>query len=582
MRRSRSQSDAADTAFWRLVSAQGGTDARPFVIGNLPEWIETESNSRPELAKTVSIPVALNGQICGERDIDYFRFSAEAGQVIRCDVAARRLGCPLDPHVVLTDKTGQTATCSQDYIGDDPVIVMRAERAGNYLLRISNLSHRGDASFVYRINLEYGPHIRAVFPAIAPRGTTQTVEFLLSDGTDQPVVLQREIVFPDVPAGPFRWQDPSGDLPTVTLWVAEENVLPERESNGAPEHAQRLDGSSRIIGQFGSRMDNDRFTLQSAEQKSWLLICRAFPRWCSTLPAVHVQDVHGSMLASGRRIPGTDDGICRLEWTAPEDGISRIDLRDLRFAAQGGPEFQYLLEVKEALSEFSLEPTSDHFNLKPGESTKIPVRVRRSGGLNSAIDLKLTGLPAEIEFNGARIEPGRNETELILTASETVAGDSFPVQLVGIAEVNGGSLRRVASCPHAGHDTSGRSLGLTHLDHFHLNVVHRPLFRIFCSEAYQYAHRGSVFPYSMQVERLNGFEGEIFVQIGDRQNRDLDGIQMRTVSVEPGQTELLLPIVLPETMAINVQSQSQLYAQAYARLSEADGQSLSFLVQSEK
>ena len=86
----------------------------------------------------------------------------------------------------------------------------------------------------------------------------------------------------------------------------------------------------------------------------------------------------------------------------------------------------------------------------------------------------------------------------------------------------------------------------------------------------------------MEIERLNGFDGEITIQIGDRQNRDLDGIEMIETVIPAGRSEFFLPIYLPETMHINVQSQSQLYSQAYALFQDVNGNEQSVLVLSEK
>jgi hypothetical protein len=113
-------------------------------------------------------------------------------------------------------------------------------------------------------------------------------------------------------------------------------------------------------------------------------------------------------------------------------------------------------------------------------------------------------------------------------------------------------------------------------------VQHKPLFRLFCEEAYLYAHRGSVFPYPMQAERLNGFDGLIRIQQGDRQNRDMDGVEMFDATIKPGETTTILPIHLPETMAINVQSQTQLYSQAWASFTDSHGKEQAVLVLAEK
>ena len=92
---------------WRTSSARGGTGARPFLVGDLPEFIETESNSTPEAAEAIKLPVTVNGQIAGERDLDYFSFKAQEGDVVTADVAVARLGSTLEPVVEFYDSRGQ-------------------------------------------------------------------------------------------------------------------------------------------------------------------------------------------------------------------------------------------------------------------------------------------------------------------------------------------------------------------------------------------------------------------------------------------------------------------------------------------
>src|SRR5207253_10673374 len=99
--------------------------------------------------------------------------------------------------------------------------------------------------------------------------------------------------------------------------------------------------------------------------------------------------------------------------------------------------------------------------------------------------------------------------------------------------------------------------GLT--EALHLTVQHKPIFRLTCNEAYQYAHRGTVYPYALQVERLNGFDGPITLQICDRQVQDLDGIEVVERVVAPGVKETVALVYLPETMHANAQHHSRPY-----------------------
>ena len=116
---------------------------------------------------------------------------------------------------------------------------------------------------------------------------------------------------------------------------------------------------------------------------------------------------------------------------------------------------------------------------------------------------------------------------------------------------------------HLGHDADGVSCGDATADHVQLTVAHKPVFKLYCSEAYQYAHRGTVHRYLMQVERLDGFDGPIHLEVADRQIKDLDGIEVRQMTVGPGETSFMLPLYLPETMHINKQAHSNVYAQAF-------------------
>ena len=99
-------------ALWRISCAQGGTATRPFLVGDLPEHIERESNSTPSRAEPLKLPVTLNGQIYGERDVDFFRVPLRANDVLVCDVMAGRIGSRLDP--IIPSEGGDSAPRSRE------------------------------------------------------------------------------------------------------------------------------------------------------------------------------------------------------------------------------------------------------------------------------------------------------------------------------------------------------------------------------------------------------------------------------------------------------------------------------------
>lgn len=81
-------------------------------VGNDPEIDEKEPNDSIEQAQVVSVPVTINGHIDGglkagrNPDEEYFRFHAGKDEHLSIDVAAARLGSPLDSVIEVLDPQG--------------------------------------------------------------------------------------------------------------------------------------------------------------------------------------------------------------------------------------------------------------------------------------------------------------------------------------------------------------------------------------------------------------------------------------------------------------------------------------------
>jgi hypothetical protein len=85
----------------------------------------------------------------------------------------------------------------------------------------------------------------------------------------------------------------------------------------------------------------------------------------------------------------------------------------------------------------------------------------------------------------------------------------------------------------------------------------------------------------MEVERMNGFDGTILLEMGERQIMDLDGVEIVNSRFPAGTSQLMLPLYMPETMHINVQPHSNIYAQGYVVFQDKWGQRQSMLQVSE-
>ncbi|MFM8536785.1 MAG: hypothetical protein ACKOES_01750, partial [Planctomycetaceae bacterium] len=94
------------TRWWRVSTSQGVTPSRRFVVGELPEVVEQEIDGTA-IPVPVTLPVTINGRIFPREDVDEWSFHATAGETIRCEVAAARLGSPLDSQREILDAAGR-------------------------------------------------------------------------------------------------------------------------------------------------------------------------------------------------------------------------------------------------------------------------------------------------------------------------------------------------------------------------------------------------------------------------------------------------------------------------------------------
>ncbi|MBI1914595.1 MAG: hypothetical protein HYS12_07635 [Planctomycetes bacterium] len=555
---------------WRLTCGWGGTQPRPFLVGDLPEFIETEPNSDPEHAERLTLPVTVNGQIAGERDVDCYVFTAKAGDVVVCDVLASRIGSPLDPVVEVQGPRGRHVPLQTVRVGNDPVIAFKASTDGDYLLNIAHVGVRGGPEYVYRMTLSTAPYVPFAFPPGGHAGETREVRLFALTGGDELRTWKEKITFPADRLGVFSWRGIPLDVSDAPVVVA--------EGNHSADKALSLTLPVTVSGRFLDAKAEDWFRIPAKKGEAITLVCRPFPAVSAACPVLTLEDAAGHPLA---RASGAEavERECNLEWRVPADGVYRLRVRDLQHGARGGPEFLYRLSLRPARPDFALGLTTDYLNVMQDGKAELDVIVRRTGGFTGAIDLSVTGLPAGVRVEPARIAEHQTQCKLILSAGN-VRPANVALRLTGKADMGGKPCQRVATVQPVG-GPEGVCGGLRN-DTLHLTVQHKPIFRLTCNEAYQYASRGTIYPYLLQVERQGGFDGEIVLQIGDRQVQDLDGIEVRERIVPPGTKQIGALIYLPETMHANVQHHCRPYVQGYAFFTDKWGQKQSMLALCDK
>lgn len=562
---------------WRVSSARGGAGGRPFIVGELPEFIEAESNSVPDRAERIVLPVTINGQIAGERDLDYFRFDASAGDVVSVDVAAARLGSPLDPVVEIQDAQGRRQATEEIRVGSDPVLAFRVLVTGEYRLLVSNLNFHGGPHYVYRISVSAAPYVAFAFPPGGQRGKPSAIELFSLTGVGALNRMMESVNFAAESPPEFTFASATPTANLVYLEATDVTAVREAEPNETIAAATPVLWPMVAYGRLSSGTDEDWYAFTAGKDQAITVECQLFPRGTGSLPVISLCDANGGTLAKASTVELLPKP-CRLEWRAPAGGRYFVRLHDLR---QGGSEAPYHLEIRPTRPDFTIIAAADIANVVQGNRGELELRFDRQGGLTGPIDLTIEGLPEGVRVEPAQILANQEIVKIAFIAiDDTRPGDAL-LKITASAKVGEETISRKLTAAHLGRDVEGVSLGAPTVDHVQLTVRHKQVFRLFCSEAYQYAHRGTIYPYLMEVERMNGFDGEILLELGDRQIMDLDGVQIVNSTFPAGQSQIMLPLYMPETMHINVQPHSNIYAQGYVVFQDKWGQRQSMLQVSE-
>lgn len=131
------------------------------VNANAPDMSCVDGDDSAATAQTISIGIVGLGMICPERDVDYYKFTANAGQPVIVDIDAKMLtpSSALDPMVFLLDGDGRSVINYNDDeqlgVYQDSWLTYTVGRAGTYYLKIKPWDYPGAGSraHVYQLSL---------------------------------------------------------------------------------------------------------------------------------------------------------------------------------------------------------------------------------------------------------------------------------------------------------------------------------------------------------------------------------------------------------------------------------------------
>ncbi len=415
----------------RLVSRLGVSSPRAFTVGKMAEVTRTEpcdsiGKAMPVLANTVCNAVMT------QRSIDYYSFDAKKGQRVVVECAAVGIDSKLTPVVIIADAQGRDLLVNRT----GGVVDFTPEEDGKYLIKVNDLTFQGSNRHFYRL----------VFQEVA---------------ANDPAPLHPATLT----VSSMSW--PPEGIPAYP-------TAEEAEPNNQHAEANKVKLPADLAGSFFPAADVDTFEFDAKKGEEWWVEVASERLGLPTDPFVLVQkvtvtdgkevlsdvaelyDIKSPMKVSSNGYSydgppydaGSPDVLGKVE--IKEDGVYRIQVRDLFGGTRNDPANTYRLLVRKPAPDFALSTWAVHMTLRNGDraafskpvalragaSMVLEVAVVRRDGFDGEIELKMEGLPAGVRSSGLKIPKGKNVGHVIVTADESAKNAVSLAKMFGTATIN--------------------------------------------------------------------------------------------------------------------------------------------------
>jgi hypothetical protein len=480
----------------------GATNTRRFVVGTRAEVNETEGNNVATTPSPLAFETVVIGRMDGGTDLDWFKFTATAGQRLVFDCAGPSIDSRITPTLEIYDAAGRRRlTHARSIRLQDATLVFDAPADGEYLLKLFDYTFRNGNDYFYRLTPRTGPHIAFVLPPSGTPGSTGNYTlygFNLPGGqrTDvklngvalerldttialpaEPTLLDPDAYVPSVAADTdaitFRLDSPQGQSNPVRVFFADAQPVVEQEPNNESAQAQAITFPVEVTGQFATRGDVDYVSF-SAKAGDVLYIEAFGERLDSPAdPVITIDEVTKD--ANGAEVvkrlgaqddvattlyqnvfdTQTDDAVYRLQ--VGSDATYRVSIRDRSWEVLGDPSRVYRLAIRPEQPDLRVVAVPmtqapgqvSPVGLRQGDTFPVNILAFRQDGFIGGIDVTVPELPAGITCAGTTIGPNQITATLVFRAAADAAPAWHQIKLVATARVDNPAAVRAADTARA-------------------------------------------------------------------------------------------------------------------------------------
>lgn len=420
--------------FVRIVDAVGATPVHRFVVGTLPEMVETEPNNQPiDVIDPITPPTIANGALQDRGDVDLFPVLLQPGETLIASLEANRgLQSPIDAVMQIIDGEGHVLASNHDYHDLDPLIRYQATEEGIVQVRVfafpsapdSSISLTGAANHLYRLTLTKNAFLETTLPLVVQKGAMTSL---------QPFGWNIDTTLPPLQVNPTDQQQ---SVPVFFDGMAGHVELPVVDfplhNESQDENAQTADLSLPVCvtGRLAQAKEQDLYRFSAEKDSVWKFSLASRSLGYPLDAVLQIEDEAGKVLQRLDDVGQERDPL--LRWTAPSTGAFVVRIFDLH--GWGDPLAFYRLTIAQPQPQFVLQSSSDLSTGKVGTELEFTVRVDRQDGFDKPIRVSFVELPESCRAESVLSEPTGDtakEVKLKLIADQPL---NQPLRIQGTSE----------------------------------------------------------------------------------------------------------------------------------------------------
>jgi hypothetical protein len=143
-------------------------------VDDLPQG----SAEAPPGAGELKLPIGLWGSLEVPGDSDEVTFEAAAGDSLVFELSAKSIGSKANAMLALFDEKGTQVAANNGFDSGDPLLHFKISQSGRYRVRIGERTGAGSKEHFYRLTMGTFPLVIGCFPLGIPAGQTSQVELL--------------------------------------------------------------------------------------------------------------------------------------------------------------------------------------------------------------------------------------------------------------------------------------------------------------------------------------------------------------------------------------------------------------------